>query len=749
MGARAGATLNPPVPLPANGRRGRGRGLGVAAWAGAAVLASALATVLALAAADRLWPPPTGEGLEYSVQVLAEDGTLLRLYTTSDGYWRLPVSLEDIDPRFIERLIGVEDQRFYRHHGVDPLALARALLQALREGRVVSGGSTLTMQTVRLLEPRPRRLSSKAIELLRAWQLERRLGKDEILELYLTLAPYGGNLQGVAAASRFWFGREPRFLTLEETALLVVLPQAPEARRPDRRPDRAAAARDRMLERWAAAGVIDPAALRTALQAPVPAARRPAPAHAAHLADRLRTTADERGRVRTSIDAGLQQRLERLLAREQRQFAPGQTSAALIVEHRTGKVRAWAGSGDYFGESFPGQVDMVGALRSPGSLLKPFIYGLAFDAGIAHPNTLVADRADSRRAYNPRNFDQRHRGEMTLAEALAQSRNVPAVRVLERVGVERLRTLLEAAGVPVRVPGQGRPGLAIGLGGMGLNMLDIAALYGAIGESGFSARPTATPAAAGSEPVRLLSPAAAWQVAAILAETPRPDGRWPTARPIAVKTGTSFGYRDAWAAGVDGRHTVVTWAGRPDGGYTPGFTGLAVAVPLLLDAFALLPESSDPWPGRAPEGTLLAGNEALPAAWRRLDGRQAVATSDPGGPRVAFPADGTTLAWEPRRPELLLDVRGGEPPLTWLVDGRPVTLPVRGRHHLWHPEQPGRYRLTVIDARGRAQSTRVELLAEAYAASAAARGSTSSAPVEPHARAPAAAVLNGGTAQTR
>jgi penicillin-binding protein 1C len=359
---------------------------------------------------------------------------------------------------------------------------------------------------------------------------------------------------------------------------------------------------------------------------------------------------------------------------------------------------------------------MVGALRSPGSLLKPFIYGLAFGEGIAHPNTLVADRADSRRSYNPRNFDQRHRGEMTLAEALAQSRNVPAVRVLERVGIERLRGLLQAAGVPVRVAGQGQPGLAIGLGGMGLNMLDIAALYGAIGQSGVSLRPAATPAATGSGPVRLLSPAAAWQVARILADTPRPDGRWPTTRPIAVKTGTSFGYRDAWAAGVDGRYTVVIWAGRPDGGYTPGFTGLAVAVPLLLDVFALLPEPSDPWPGRAPEGTLLAENVALPAAWRHLDGRQAVSTTDPGGPRLVFPADGATLAWEQGRPDLLLDVRGGEPPLSWLLDGRPVTLAVRGRHHLWQPEQPGRYRLTVIDARGRAHSSRVELLAEAHTA---------------------------------
>ncbi|AHE98289.1 penicillin-binding protein 1C [Thioalkalivibrio paradoxus ARh 1] len=663
--------------------------------------------------------------------MLADDGRLLRLYTTPDGYWRLPVNLEEIDPRFIELLTSVEDQRFFRHPGVDSLALARAAAQAVWQGRVVSGGSTLSMQLVRLLEPRPRRVSSKLIEMFRAWQIERRLSKDEILALYLTLAPYGGNLQGLPAASLFYFGKAPGFLTLEETALLIALPQAPEARRPDRHPQQAAAARDRLLRAWAADDRIDAPSLQAATRAPVPESRRPAPRHAPHLGDRLRGHADGRGRVATFLDAELQQRLERRLAREQMQLAPGQTSAALVVEHATGQVRAWVGSGDYFGQDFPGQVDMVSALRSPGSLLKPLIYGLAFDLGIAHPQTLVVDRAEPLKAWSPRNFDRLEQGEMTLAEALRQSRNIPAARVLERVGTDRLLAALRELGGSVAMPGTRPPGLAVGLGGIGLDMRDIAALYGAIGQQGVGLRPQVS--AAGGVPGKapLLSAPAAWQVARILLDTARPDGHWSDRRSIALKTGTSFGYRDAWAAGVDGAYTVVIWVGRPDGGYTPGLTGLSAAVPLLLDAFALLPDADPRWPGAPPEGTLLARAEGLPPHWQRLELRERGSAVATPGPRFAFPADAATLAWNPARPEILLDLRGGQPPLSWLVDGRPTGIAARGRQHLWRPERPGEYRVTALDARGRAATVRIHLrIAERDPAQPESKGRGASVQVE-------------------
>lgn len=653
---------------------------------------------------DRLLPPPWDATLEYSTRVLDRDGETLRLYTTAEGYWRLPVDLEQIDPRFIERLIAFEDRRFFSHSGVDPFALLRAGIQALRHGRVVSGASTLTMQTVRLLEPRPRRLSSKGIEMFRAWQLERRMDKATILEWYLTLAPYGGNLQGLVAASEFYFGKRPVFLTLDESALLIALPQAPEARRPDRHPEAARAARDRILERWLRTGGIDALEFATARATPVVTARQPAPLLAPHLSDRLRSLRNPLGELRTSLDADLQRRVERLLNDRQRKLARGQTSAVLVVEHGTGLARVWAGSGDYFATDFPGQVDMVAAIRSPGSLLKPFIYGLAFDRGLAHPNTLVIDAPDSSRAYWPRNFDQAYRGEMTVGEALRQSRNVPAVRLLERVQVEALTDLFTTAGVDARIPGRGRPGLAIGLGGVGMGMLDLAAMYGAIGQAGVSHRPRAVPGEDRSPGTALLTEESAWYLARILVDTPRPTGRWPDARPVAIKTGTSFGYRDAWAVGVDASHTVVVWVGRPDGGYTAGLTGQTAAVPLLLDLFEPLPLSRADWPGSPPASALIVRSDALPESLRTLaPPTQAPMTGTPG-PRFVFPAERAELAWNRSDPTVLLDVRGGQQPLHWLIDGQPIDLETQGRHYQWLPDAPGTYRVTAIDARGRSTS---------------------------------------------
>lgn len=653
---------------------------------------------------DRAWPPPWESSLEYSTRILAHDGQTLRLYTTREGYWRLPADLERIDPRFIDRLIAAEDQRFLRHAGVDPLALLRAGVQALRHRRIVSGASTLTMQTVRLLEPRPRRLRSKAIEMFRAWQMERRMDKATILEWYLTLAPYGGNLQGLTAASQFYFGKEPTYLTLDESALLIALPQAPEARRPDRHPEAARIARDRLLERWQRQGDIDRQAFAAASASPVVDGRMPTPQLAPHLADHLRFRHDREGEVRTFLDAALQRRVERLLADRQRDLARGQTSAALVVEHATGLVRAWAGSGDYLALDFPGQVDMVSAIRSPGSLLKPFIYGLAFDRDLAHPNTRVIDAPSLLRSYSPRNFDHGYRGEMTLAEALRQSRNVPAVRLLERLQVGTLMDLFATAGVDARTPGAGRPGLAIGLGGMGLKMIDLAALYGAIGQGGISHRPRIVAAESTPHGAALLAEKSAWYLAQILVTTPRPMGRWPDARPVAIKTGTSFGYRDAWAVGVDAAFTVLVWVGRPDGGYTEGLTGQTAAVPVLLDIFESLPPSDSRWPGEPPASALIAHPDALPESLRTLEPPTVLPVAATSGLRLVFPANGARLAWRESDPVVLFDIRGGQRPLSWLIDGRPIDLEEHGRHFQWRPDAPGTYRITAIDARGRSTS---------------------------------------------
>lgn len=693
------------------------------------IIALSLLLILASGAGililDRHWPPPLEE-LNYSTQILDHEGQLLRLYTTPDGYWRLPPDLEQLDAVWLEYLLLTEDRRFYQHHGVDPLALLRAFWQLLQHGKVVSGGSTVTLQTVRLLEPRPRRLSSKLVEFFRAWQLERRLSKPEILELYLTLTPYGGNLQGIRAASRFYFAKEPTYLTPAEQALLIALPQAPEARRPDRHPEAARQARDRLLWRWYHAGRLDAWTRDSALASAIPTQRQPTPALAPHLGDRLRRQAPTQNLFHTTLDHTLQQRLQQHLARAQADLAEGQTLAALVVEHATGAIRAWVGSGDYWATHFPGQVDMVTAPRSPGSLLKPFIYGLGFTQNLIHPHTRILDQPDPAATYQPQNFDHRYQGEMRIAEALQLSRNVPAVQVLAQIGVATLLDALEHAEIRLFLPNAKAhdPGLAIGLGGLGLTMLDLVTLYTALGQAGDIQYPwvlqnPSAPASTHSRRQKAwMHTVSAWYVTRILLETPRPSGRWRDSHPIAIKTGTSFGYRDAWALGVDAHYTIAMWAGRPDGGFTPDFTGMAVAVPLLLDSFAFLPRTAPDtpnitaWPGPPPHGAYTGPAAELPEDLRWF----ATTTPFPARqehPRFVYPRQGATLLWHPEQNPLQLQVRHNSDTLHWLINGHPTALHALSRQrYAWQPPDYGAYRLTVLDEQGRSDS--VEIILERH-----------------------------------
>jgi penicillin-binding protein 1C len=678
-----------------------------------AALATALATALALGlllTLDGAFPPPLGVGLAYSVEVLDAGGERLRLFTTPGGYWRLPAELGDLDPDFLGMLLTYEDRRFRSHSGVDFLALGRAAWQALRHGRVVSGGSTLSMQTVRLLDPRPRTLGAKLLEMARAWQLERRLDKDAILRLYLDLAPYGGNLQGVRAASLFYFGKEPGFLSLDEAALLVALPQSPERRRPDRFPEAARAARDRVLERLLDAGQIAAADARRAMQQPVPRGRRPTPVLAPHLADRLRQARPGQRLLRTNVDARLQRRLEALIERHQRGQGRGVTLAALVADNRTGEVRAYLGSGDYFGRVFPGQIDMVRAVRSPGSTLKPFIYGLGFDAGVIHPETLIEDRPGPVGGYAPENFDHSYDGEIRVRDALIGSRNVPAVRLLHRLEPAAFAAHLEQAGVRLRLPAQAeRPGLPIALGGVGLTLEELTTLYTALGSRG-TARPLSLlqdePRA---EPVVLLSAASAWYLTDILGDSGLPDGFAPGGRRVAFKTGTSYGFRDAWAVGYDADHTVGVWVGRPDGGYTPGLSGLTSAAPVMLEVFDLLPGAGiEPLLWERPQQVLLAANSQLPPVLQRFqdaEPRGSRPASTNLGPRIHYPPEGSLVELGgAQTDQVLIEAGGGKLPFHWLVNGRYLTSTEDRRKLSWRPGVGGSVRVTVIDNRGESAS---------------------------------------------
>ncbi|MCU0814982.1 MAG: penicillin-binding protein 1C, partial [Cypionkella sp.] len=419
-----------------------------------------------------------------SVEVRDRSGALLRAYTVADGRWRLAVDGAAVDADYKALLIAYEDRRFASHSGVDLIALARAMVQAAWHGRVVSGGSTLTMQVARLLENSGTgQIDGKLRQMRVAWALERRLTKDQILDLYLHLAPFGGNIEGIRAASFAWFGKEPARLTPAEAALLVALPQAPELRRPDRAHDRAVAARDRVLDRAARDGLLSEDQALAARREAVPHLRRPFPALAPHLADRARAEDPLAPRHDLTIDARLQAALEALAMEIAREQGERMQIAMVVVDHRSGEILASVGSAAFAADQRQGFVDMTQALRSPGSTLKPLVFGLAFDQGIAHPETLIDDRPMRFGTYAPQNFDRMFRGTIRVREALHLSLNLPVVQILDRLGPARLLSALDKAGVRAVLAGD-QPGLAVALGGIGVSLHDMVQLYAMIARGG-------------------------------------------------------------------------------------------------------------------------------------------------------------------------------------------------------------------------------------------------------------------------
>lgn len=539
--------------------------------------------------ADRLFPLPLPQDDQARV-VLAEDGTPLWHFADAEGVWRYPVTPEQVAPAYLQALLSYEDRWFYQHPGVNPLALGRAAWQNLSGGRVVSGGSTLSMQVARLLDPHARSLPGKLKQLWRTLQLEWHLSKTDILTLYLNRAPFGGTLQGVAAASWAYLGKPPSQLTHAEAALFAVLPQAPSRLRPDRHPHAAQAARDKVLRRLAQFQVWTPTQLREALEEPVLLAPRREPSLAPLLARRLNTPHSQ-ALIRTTLDAALQRRLEDLLL-GWRARLPERTSAAiLVVEHETMAVRAYLGSVDINDPRRFGHVDMISAQRSPGSTLKPFLYGMALDAGLIHSESLLQDVPRRYGDYRPGNFAAGFSGPVAASAALATSLNLPAVQLLEAYGPKRFAGELRSAGVPLALPALAEPNLALILGGAGSRLEDLVGGYRALAHGGKSAHLRLQPQDLLIER-RLLSPGSAWIIRRILSGQARPD-RDPRAhllqRPsLAWKTGTSYGFRDAWAIGVGPRYLIGIWIGRPDGTPVPGQFGLASAAPLMLQVHDLL-----------------------------------------------------------------------------------------------------------------------------------------------------------------
>jgi penicillin-binding protein 1C len=670
----------------------------------------------ALATADRANPPDLSRYSVLSQEVVARDGLLLRPFLSKDGYWRLKTSPRQVNARYLLLLKAYEDKRFDDHWGVDPAALLRAASQYLGAGRVVSGGSTLTMQAARLLEPQHKRsLATKLLQMARAVQLEERYSKEDILSIYLTLAPEGGNLEGIRAASLSYFGKEPEALDLSEAALLVALPQSPARLRPDRHGLAAIAGRNKVLSRMVAEGMVTPGDVAVAEREGVPSFRRPMPILAPHLSARLARADRNTPRIVTTLDPSLQQAVERLADQERAYFEDASSLAIVVVDNKTHAVLAYLGGTDYWGKS--GQIDLAQRARSPGSALKPFIYGLAFDDLILHPASMMEDEPTQFGDYAPRDFEGEFQGAVTARDALRMSLNIPAVMVLDRVGPLRFTLALSNAGARLSFPTKGdAPSLPVALGGLGISVADITMLYSGIADGGVARGLRYTMDAPQAPDHRLFGPVAAWYLRDILSGVNLPDG-WAMGqglarRTIAFKTGTSYGFRDAWSVGFSNDYTIGVWVGRADGAPSVGRIGREAAAPILLKTFGLLPpdKRADP---PVPAGALMVSTDQLPQGLR-------VFTREPGAspqrgtsvppPTIAFPPNGATVPLPEagaKDKTIMLRADGGEAPLTWLVNGKPLGSYDRFVPALFQPKGEGFARITVVDSQGRSDSAEV------------------------------------------
>jgi len=567
---------------------------------------------------DNLWPLPQAENPGHATTVVARDGTPLRVFADSKGVWRFKTRVDEVSPLYLEALINYEDRYFFLHPGINPFSAVRALIQNLRSGKIVSGASTLTMQVARLIDPHGRSLAGKCKQLFRALQLEWHLSKIQILEHYLELAPFGGNLQGVEAASRAYFGKAPIELSHAEAALLAVLPQAPSRYRPDRHPERAAKARDKLVARLIGQGQWPASIQQDIKQEPVYANAPSAPILAPILARRLHNRFPAQTRITTSIDFDLQLAVQTRLHDYARGLAKGVTASAVIVENENWLARAYVGSALFADASTQGYVDMVSASRSPGSTLKPFIYGLALDQSLIHSQSLLVDAPRWQSAYQPVNFSGQFSGAVSASVALRESLNVPAVQLLEKLTPALFNHRLLNAGVYPQIP-SGRANLSMALGGFGISMEELLNLYGALGRQGKVAKLRFSEQQALVQRP-LLSAQSAWIIHSMLANPDPADPADPASgrehkNALAYKTGTSYGYRDAWAFGVSGKYTIGVWVGRPDGTPSPGQYGAITALPLLFQLHDWL---GDVEPPKKPE-MISREKVCWPSGLRKID----------------------------------------------------------------------------------------------------------------------------------
>ncbi len=626
--------------------------------------------------------PPSNAALAQEGRIIYDrHGHVLAMFLNRQQQWAFVTSAQQTSPVLRRMLVAIEDQHFAWDPGIDPLAIIRAAGQMLLAGHVVSGASTITMQVTRMLHPAPRTLPVKMLEAMQAISLFEHHSKATVLGMWLSLAPEGGNLEGVEAAAHAWFHQSPRTLGPAQAAFLVMMVRNPNHLNPLTHPQAALRTRNQILRQSWRQGVISRAALERALRTPLPRRLYPMPLLSPQAVSVLPSG------TRTTLDAALDRAVANIARQALRGMAPTESIAILVASLKTGGIRAMY-SGDWGSTERDGFVDMTRAIRSPGSALKPFLYGLSFEAGLVRPTTNVADFPSNFGGYEPNDYNDRYLGVVTATTALRRSLNVPAVDLMEAYGPLRFAAHLAAAGTPVVLPYGADPALPLALGGAGISMRRLVALYAGLARGGVVVRLHLI-AGQRRQSRRLLSPYAAEEVTAIL-NRPFPFGGPPG---IAWKTGTSAGNRDDWALGFNHRYVAAVWIGQPNGAALPGDTALA-AIPVLAKVFSILP--GRPLTVQAPTQPLTLHRLPLGTVLE-----------------IAAPAPGAQLtAGVPAS----IRVIGGRRPFHFLIDGHLIPSNPALRSVRWTPPVAGFYHLAILDAEGKLVSRALRAMAPIHAA---------------------------------
>lgn len=537
--------------------------------------------------------------IEYSPIILAEDKTLLNAFLTSDEKWRMYTTLDEITPALKKAIVYKEDKYFYSHLGINPISIGRAAWNNIFEGRRTSGASTITMQVARMLEPKERSYSNKIIEVFRALQLEWNYSKAEILQLYLNLVPYGGNIEGVKSASLLYFEKMPNHLSLAEVTTLSIIPNRPNSLRIGRKNTFIEQERNKWLDRFEVDNVFQKEAIEDALSEPLNARRIVLPKHVPHLSLRLKNEQSNQAIIETTIDLNTQLTAASIIRNyvNQLKSISIKNAAVLIVENETMQVKAYVGSSDYFSSEDAGQVDGIRAIRSPGSTLKPLLYGLAIDKGIITPKSIISDVKVNFRGYQPRNYKEEFNGNVTIEYALANSLNIPAVKILNQIKPYHFIKVLSASGFQQIERDKEFLGLSTVLGGCGASLEELTNLYLSFAHDGYLTKLNFLKSDSTTSKASVLSSEANYMITEILTNVTRPDlpAQWKNASnlpKVAWKTGTSYGRRDAWSIGFNKKYTIGVWVGNFSGEGVQELTGAEIAAPLLFNIFNAVDQTS-------------------------------------------------------------------------------------------------------------------------------------------------------------